>query len=106
MFVEIILGSLLTGCRCRDSVGISPSDLVPKNAQGTKFQVDCALFLTPPPPFCAKIERKLMALPDNEQNINQTSAGFIKKLPLIASFELSVRQVRILWCSWVSGRRL
>src|SRR5271156_714581 len=90
-FVEIVLVSLLTGCCCRDSVGISPSDLVPKNAKGTKFQlkkVDCALFLTPPPPFCAKIERKLMALPDNDQNINQTSAGFIKKLPLIASFEL------------------
>ena len=29
-----------------------------------------------------------MALPDNDQNINQTSAGFIKKLPLIASFAL------------------
>jgi hypothetical protein len=29
-----------------------------------------------------------MALPENDQNINQTSAGFIRKLPLIASFEL------------------
>ena len=89
--VEIVLGSLLTGCRCRDSVGVSPSDLVPKNAKDTRFQlkkVDCALFLTPPPPFCAKIERKLMALADSDQNINQTSAGFIKKLPLIASFKL------------------
>src|SRR5271154_2999760 len=56
-FVEIILGSLLTGCRCRDSVGISPSDHVPKNAKGTKLQlkkIGCALFLTLPPPFCAK----------------------------------------------------
>ena|SRR5271154_4093415 len=29
-----------------------------------------------------------MALLDKDQSINQTSAGFIKKLPLIASFEL------------------
>ena len=36
-FVEIVLGPLLTGRRCRDSVGISPSDLVPKNAKDTRF---------------------------------------------------------------------
>jgi hypothetical protein len=29
-----------------------------------------------------------MALPPHEQSINQTSANFIKDLPLIASFEL------------------
>jgi hypothetical protein len=71
-------------------VSISPSDLVPKDANGTKFKlkkVDCALFLTPHPPFRAKIEQKLMSLP-KDRSINQTGADFIKDLPLIASFEL------------------
>jgi hypothetical protein len=72
-------------------VSISPIDLLPKDANGAKFKlkkVDCALFLTPDPSFSAKIERKLMALPDKDRSINQTNAGFIKDLPLIASFEL------------------
>jgi hypothetical protein len=72
-------------------VSISPIDLLPKHANGTKFKlkkVDCALFLTPDPSFSAKIQRKLMALSDRDDSINQTSADFIKKRPLIASFEL------------------
>jgi len=70
--------SLLTeysGRPCRDS-------------QFKLKKVDCALFLTPHPPFRAKIERRLMALPDKDRSINQTNADFIKDLPLIASFEL------------------
>ena len=77
--------------RCSDSVSISPADLVPKDANGLKFKlkkVDCALFLTPHPPFRAKIERRLMALPEKDRSINQTNADFIRDLPLIASFEL------------------
>lgn len=76
-------------------MSISPSDLVPKDANGTKFnlkKVDCALFLNPQPLVYAKIERKLMALPVKDRSINQTSAGYIKDLPLLASFELK-RQV-------------
>jgi hypothetical protein len=72
-------------------VSISPTDLVPKDANGVKFKlkkVDCALFLTPHPHFHAKIKQKLMTLPDKDRSINQTSADFIKNLPLIASFEL------------------
>jgi hypothetical protein len=72
-------------------VSISPSDLAPKDANGVKFKlkkVDYTLFLTPHPPFGAKLERRLMALPPQERSINQTSADFIKDLPLIASFEL------------------
>jgi hypothetical protein len=72
-------------------VSISPTDLVPKDANGVKFilkKVDCALFLTPDPPFSAKIEQRLMALPPRERSINQTRADFIKDRPLIASFEL------------------
>jgi hypothetical protein len=72
-------------------VGISPNNLIPKDARGNKFQfkgVDYALFRTPGPSLSAKIERKLRGLPDNEQSINQTNAAFIRKLPLIASFAL------------------
>ena len=86
-----ITDRVFPGWRCRDSVSISPSDLAPKDVNGVKFKlkkVDCALFLTPDPPFAAKIERRLMALPPDERSINQTSADFIKDLPLIASFKL------------------
>ena len=72
-------------------MGISPGNLIPIDARGSEFRfksVDYALFLTPPPSFPAKIKRNLMDLPDNEQNINQTSADFIRKFPLIVSFAL------------------
>ena len=72
-------------------MGISPSDLVPKDANGAQFKlkkVDYALFLRPDPSLSAKIERKLNALSDQDRSINQTSADFIKDLPLIASFEI------------------
>jgi len=72
-------------------VSISPSDLLPKDATGAPFKlkkVDCALFLKPDPSFSAKIKQKLIALPDKDRSINQTSADFIKNRPLIASFEL------------------
>lgn len=64
---------------------------MPKDARGVQFKlkkINCALFLTSHPPFAAKIERRLMALPPKERSINQTSANFIKYLPLIASFKL------------------
>jgi len=72
-------------------VSISPIDLLPKDANGAIFnlkKVNCALFLKPDPSFSAKIQRKLMALSDKDRSINQTSADFIRKRPLIASFEL------------------
>ena len=88
-------------------MSISSSDLVPKDANGTKFnlkKVDFALFLNPHPPVCAKIERKLMALPVKDRSINQTSAGYIKDLPLLASFELK-RQVQLsIWSAALAER--
>ena len=75
---------------------IFPADLVPKDANGTRLKlkkVDCALFMTPPLAIRDKIQRRLLALPAaGDRSINQTNAGFIKDLPLIASFELK-RQV-------------
>ena len=72
-------------------MGISPSSLLPKDANGVPFKlkkVDCALFLRPDSSLRARIRQKLMALPVDERSINQTSADFIKDLPMISSFEL------------------
>jgi hypothetical protein len=46
-----------------------------KDAIGTKFNLKKA-----------NIQRKLMALPAKDRNINQASAGFVKDLPLFAFF--------------------
>jgi hypothetical protein len=76
---------------CRDTIGISPDSLLPKNVSGAKFKlkkVDCALPLRPDSSFSDKIRQKLMALPIEERSINQTSTAFINHFALIASFEL------------------
>jgi len=91
---SIIFGTLLTKLSdyyCRESVGISPVSLLPKDANGVQFKlkkVDCAVFLEPDSSLSNKIKRKLMALPNEDRSINQTMTAAINYLPLIASFKL------------------
>lgn len=85
-----LISSLLTES-LRESVSISPPHLVPRDAKGNKFvleKVDCALYLNPTPHLSTKIQRKLETVPIDERSVNQTSAGFLRHLPLFASIEL------------------